>query len=261
VYRFLLTPRWLGFAALMLALAATMVGLGYWQLSRYHERSDINARIDEAARSAPVPLAQVVPVGQPPPRGVAWTRVSATGRYDTAHQILARDRSANDVVGFEILTPLVLDDGSAVLVDRGWLAPARVGSRSLPAIPAPPDGRVSVVGRVHLPESRSDVPATIDGQVQVRRIDPRRLAGSVPYPLAGGYLLLDEPRDATFTPIPSDHENSGMNAGYVVQWWAFALLTLGGFGWVAYRQAHGPDEFDLAALHADHPAAPVSPGI
>src|SRR4051812_40878501 len=45
VYRFLLTPRWLGFAALALLLAAIMVGLGDWQLHRYHERAAINDRI------------------------------------------------------------------------------------------------------------------------------------------------------------------------------------------------------------------------
>jgi cytochrome oxidase assembly protein ShyY1 len=29
-----------------------------------------------------------------------------------------------------------------------------------------------------------------------------------------------------------------MNAGYVIQWWAFAALTLAGFGYLAYREAH-----------------------
>ena len=46
-----------------------------------------------------------------------------------------------------------------------------------------------------------------------------------------------------------------MNAGYVVQWWAFALLTLAGFGWAARRQALGPDRFEPAA------DAPVSPAV
>jgi hypothetical protein len=83
----------------------------------------------------------------------------------------------------------------------------------------------------------------------------------VPYPLAGGYLILDEPRDLTFTEIPADHQNSAMNAGYVVQWWAFALLTIIGYGWAARREAHGDGGFDLAELYADHPDAPVSPGV
>src|SRR5204862_392231 len=40
VYRFLATPRWLGFAALMLLLAVTLVGPGDWQVPRYRRRGD-----------------------------------------------------------------------------------------------------------------------------------------------------------------------------------------------------------------------------
>jgi cytochrome oxidase assembly protein ShyY1 len=261
VYRFLLTARWLGFAALMLALAAVMVGLGFWQLSRYHERSSVNARINAALRADPVQVSQVLPVGAAPPAGAAWTRVRATGRYDTTHQVLARDRSSDSGVGYEVLTPLVLADGSAVLVDRGWLPAGPGGAGVVPAVPPPPSGQQTIVGRVHLPESRPDQPLTRGGQVQVRRIAPLRLAGQLPYPVAGGYVLLDEPRDLAFETIPSDHENAALNAGYVVQWWAFALLTLAGFGWAARREAHGADRFDLAELYTDHPDAPVSPAI
>jgi cytochrome oxidase assembly protein ShyY1 len=256
VYRFLLTPRWLGFAALMLALAAAMVGLGFWQLSRYHQRSEVNARIDAAARTAPVPLGQVLSAGQVPPAGAAWTRVTVSGRFDSGHQVLARDRSLDNTVGFEVLTPLVLKDGTAILVDRGWLPPVTAAR-----VPAAPTGEVTVVGRVHLRESRSDQPLRIDGSVQVRRIDPGRLTDVVPYRLIGAYLLLDHPRDAGLAPIPSDHENAAMNAGYVVQWWVFAVVTLAGFAWAARRQARGPDELDPAELYATPPEAPISPTV
>jgi cytochrome oxidase assembly protein ShyY1 len=261
VYRFLLTPRWLGFAALMVALSAAMVGLGWWQLSRFHQRSAINGRIEAAAHQEPVPVMRVLSVGQPPPPTAAWTRVSATGRYDQAHQVLARDRAMNGGNGYEVLTPLVLDDGTAVLVDRGWLAAPATDAATAPPVPAATAGTVTVTGRVHLPESRPDDPRAIAGQTEVRRIDPGHLASAVPYPLAGGYVLLDSPADAGLSPIPSDHENAVMNAGYVVQWWAFAALTLAGLGWAARREARGPDEFDLAELHTNHPDAPVSPGI
>ena len=50
--------------------------------------------------------------------------VTVTGRYDPAHEILARVRTLHDNVGFEVITPLVLADGTAVLVDRGWIPAA-----------------------------------------------------------------------------------------------------------------------------------------
>ena len=96
MYRFLLSPRWIGLGLLMTLAAATMVGLGLWQLSRYHYRSDINARIDAAAQQPPVPLADVLaapdggPVGSAPSAEATWSVVTVTGRYDQAHEILAR---------------------------------------------------------------------------------------------------------------------------------------------------------------------------
>jgi len=74
----------------------------------------------------------------------------------------------------------------------------------------------------------------------------------------GGYVLGDEPTQAGLTPIPTDHENSAMNAGYVVQWCAFALLTLAGFVWAARNHAREPDKFDLDAALSE---APVSPAV
>jgi len=242
VYRFLRTRRWLGFAALTLVLAAVMTGLGRWQLSRYQARHAVNARIAAAARATPVPVGQVLAVDRPPAGDLAWTRVEAAGRYDPAHQILARDRTVDGTVGFEVLVPLVLDDGSAVLVDRGWLAPASTGANTPPAVPAAPDGRVTVTGRVHLPESRPDRPRTVDGRTEVRRISPAVLAPVLPYRLLGGYLVVDAQQpaaDPAFGTIASDHQNDWLNAGYTVQWWAFALLTLGAFGWAARREARG----------------------
>src|SRR6185436_14218932 len=60
VYRFLWSPRWIGLGLLMTLAAATMVGLGLWQLARYHYRSDINTRIDAASANPPQPLASVL---------------------------------------------------------------------------------------------------------------------------------------------------------------------------------------------------------
>jgi cytochrome oxidase assembly protein ShyY1 len=255
VYRFLLTARWLGLTALMLALAATMVGLGLWQLDRYHERSAINDRIDASAEGQAARVASILPLsGQPPPASAAWTRVTATGRYDVNNQVLVRGRTVNGQVGFEIVTPLVLADGSgrdakaggkatAVLVDRGWVAAsASADAMALPDVPAPPTGQVSVAGRLHLTESR---PGAIDrrgGWIETRRISVPRLAGELPYRLLGAYVLLDkqEPAaDERLVPVPVEHENAWMNAGYVVQWWMFAALTLAGLVWLARREARG----------------------
>jgi cytochrome oxidase assembly protein ShyY1 len=261
VYRFLLSPRWLGLGLVMSLAAATMVGLGLWQLERYHQRSAINARIDGAGD--PVPMATVLTppptggVGAPPAAERAWARVEVTGRYDQRHEILARARTVNGRVGFEVITPLVLEDGTAVLVDRGWLPPGGAGATAPPNVPAAPSGVVTVVGRVHAPESRAAAAEPFAGRVAVRRVSPQALAAAVPHPLYGAYLTLETqtpPADAAFVPIAPDHENAAMNASYVVQWWLFAALTLVGFGYLVVRERRSTE--DRAG-----PADPIGPSM
>ncbi len=249
MYRFLLSPRWIGLGLLMTLAAVGMVGLGLWQLDRYHLRSEINARIDAAAIATPVPLTQVLSaptpaqpgvVGARPPAEAAWTRVTVSGRYDSQHEILARARTVRGRVGFEIITPLVLRDGSAVLVDRGWVPPAAAGSATPPEVPPAPAGEVTVLGRIHAPESRAGSTENFGGKLSVRRIAPDLIAPALPYPLYGAYLTLENqepPADPAYVAIPPDYENAGMNAGYVVQWWIFAALTLVGLGYLVTREA------------------------
>lgn len=248
MYRFLLTPRWLGILTLTLVAATFMVLLGNWQLDRYRERSAVNERIDATARIAPVSLRDTLPppgsapgtAGPSPAKGDAWTRVTVTGRYDSTNVILVRGRTVNSRVGFEVIIPLVLADGSAVLVDRGWIPPPPGGASAQPDVPAVPDGQVTVVGRVHLSESDPGRIERRNGRIETRRVAVAHLARELPYPIYGAYLLLNEQdpaADPVFQAIPIGHENNWQNAGYVVQWWAFAVMTLFAYVWLARREA------------------------
>jgi cytochrome oxidase assembly protein ShyY1 len=277
VYRFLLSPRWLGGAALAVAASVVMALLGNWQLSRYHERSAINTRIDAAAAGSPAPLADVLPrpttagtAGPRPAADAAWTKITVTGRYDTGHEILARGRTVDGAVGFEIVTPLVLDDGTAVLIDRGWVPPAKGGAIATPVVPAAPTGTVTVVGQVHLSESRPAPLERRDGRIDTRRIAVPQLARELPYPVYGAYVLLTEQTpaaDPLFARIPIGHENAWQNGGYAVQWWMFAVMALAAFGWQARKQAVGdgppPDRGDRITesdrrIAATRPSPPVT---
>lgn len=274
----MLTPRWLGLAALALVLASVMVLLGNWQLDRYRSRSAINDRIDAAANSTPAPLAARLPApgntagtaGSAPPAAAEWSPVQVSGRYDPAHEILARARTVNGQVGVEVVTPLVLPDGSAVLVDRGWIPPAPSGAAAVPDIPPAPTGDVTVVGRVHLSESRPGPLDHRDRFIAVRRIAVPQLAAELPYPIYGAYVLLDSQTPAAdphLTAVPSRRENAWQNGGYVAQWWLLAALTLIGYVWLVRREARGSSAFDSAVRNladsdgARLPQAPVSPAV
>jgi cytochrome oxidase assembly protein ShyY1 len=273
MYRFVLSARWIGLAALMTLAAAVMVGLGFWQLDRYYYRTAINNRIDAATAATPVPLASTLaaPAGAAPgtvgpdaPADAAWTRVSVTGHYDQSHEILARARTVNDEIGFEIVTPLVLDNGTAILVDRGWIATPADGV-SAPTVPPAPTGPVTVLGRIHAAESESDSAQQLFGHISVRRIAPARVAGSLPYAIYGAYVTMDAQSsppsaapvaDGRFVPVSPDYENSLMNAGYVAQWWSFSVLTLVGYGYLVVKEARFR-RGDRPELPLDRAAEPV----
>jgi cytochrome oxidase assembly protein ShyY1 len=247
VYRFLLTPRWLAAAALAIAAALVMVRLGEWQLHRYEERHAINTRIDAADSTRAVPLTSVVTAptvagkaGPTPGSSVAWTKVTFSGQYDPSHEIQARARTVNGDVGFEILTPLLLSDGGGVLVDRGWVPAPEAGALAAPTVPPAPAGPVTVVGQVHLSESRPTPIEHRDGRLDTRRISVPRLAEQMPFPVYGAYILLTEQTPANshaFSEIPIDHEDDWQNAGYTVQWWLFACMPLYAYVYYARKEA------------------------
>ncbi|HLU33553.1 MAG TPA: SURF1 family protein [Natronosporangium sp.] len=259
MYRFLFTPAWLGRLAVALVLATVMGLLGGWQLSRYEERSAINARIDAATAETAAPLTEVLTApsagaspGPAPPEEALWSMVTATGRYDPDHEILVRGRTVSGQVGYEVLTPLVLPDGAAVLINRGWVPPGGDAAGAHPEVPPASTGQVTVAGRVRPSESGSRPVETIEGVTQTRRIHLDTLAAALPYPIYGGYLQLDTqdpPADDALTPIPVRRENALLNAAYTVQWWLFAVLVLVGFGVLARKEA----------TRGSAPAAPKAP--
>jgi cytochrome oxidase assembly protein ShyY1 len=253
VYRFLLTRRWLGLAALALVLAVVMVGLGNWQLDRYHQKVAINDRIDAAAGAAPVPVTNVLVTGHASNKEQRYTRVTATGRYDTANEILARGRTVDGQVGFEVITPLVLQNGTALLVDRGWVA-AGANAAVVPDYPRAPSGDVTVTGAVRLPEHRIGAVERVGSQWRVRRINPAQVAGDLPYPVLGGYVSAEQ---EGLRPVAVEYEGTLQNGGYALQWWAFAALTLIGYAYLARRQAkedRAPDSFDRDSERESAPA-------
>jgi cytochrome oxidase assembly protein ShyY1 len=126
---FWLRPRWLVGHVLVVALVATFVSLGLWQLRRHDDRRERNAEIAARAEVPTAPVEEVVPPGAgiDDVEALRFRRVVLVGTYDTGGEVLIRPRSQDGVSGWDVVTPLVLRDGRAVLVDRGFapLAPSR----------------------------------------------------------------------------------------------------------------------------------------
>ena len=237
MYRFLLSARWLRLIAAALAVAAGCVALGDWQLDRLQQRQARNDLIESNFSADPVAANNLLEVDRPLPADAQWRRVEVQGRYDEAHQILVRNRPLEGATGYHVLTPLVTDDGPALLVDRGWV-PVGATARTRPDVPAAPAGQVTVIGRARPSEPPAGGDAAPRGQV--RRIDVPAIAATLPYDVYGGYAELVEQTPAPhegLTPLPAPEPNPGPHLAYAFQWFVFALIALGGVAVLARREA------------------------
>jgi len=142
VYRFLLTRRWIGLAVFVVALSALCVRLGFWQWHRMEHKQQQETQVRTHLGAKPLPLLTVTKVGRPVPAAAEWTRVAATGHFDAKHQVTVKFTTRDGRPGADVVTPLVLPDGTAILVNRGWMETANDAERPKD-VPTPPSGRVS----------------------------------------------------------------------------------------------------------------------
>src|SRR2546428_14189484 len=105
---------WVGLVVALL-VAAICVRLGVWQLDRLHERRQRSALLLAARARPPLEVDGSLPADSARDR-----RLVARGVYDYAHERLWHGRSYEGVPGVDLVTPLRLAGGAAVLVDRGW---------------------------------------------------------------------------------------------------------------------------------------------
>jgi cytochrome oxidase assembly protein ShyY1 len=234
VLSFLRRPKWIILGIVVVFFAVSFVSLGFWQLRRLDGVRTENARI-LANRDAQIsPAAQVLRTDVPPATDVEYQRVTATGRYDTAHEIIVRGRSIGAENGVFVVTPLVTDAGPALLVARGWVSAAPHADQP-PKFTAATPGEVTVVGRVRAPETGAGPArqARVGDLLSVTRIIPAELSSWVGRPTYDAYVeQLDQtPAPAQPAPaaIPQGALDEGNHESYAYQWFTFAVIAVGGY--------------------------------
>jgi surfeit locus 1 family protein len=127
-------------------LVLVLAGLGTWQLFRLQWKLDLIARVDQRVHAAALPA----------PKPAQWAEISAaadeyrhvslngTFRYDLTTRVQAVTELGS---GYWLMSPLVGDDGSVTLVNRGFI-PADAGKGDFPGAA----GRVSLTGLLRMSE-------------------------------------------------------------------------------------------------------------
>lgn len=225
-----LTPRLMGLFVLMVVLVVAFVLLGIWQwdVARSAGQSTENHRMQDR------PVTSITAVMQPAqsfPSTGSLRPVRATGHYDGARQEIVAGRTLDGKNGFWVLTPLVLDaDGARLAVVRGFVAdPTHV--------PTPLTGNRQVTVTGALAPGESPATGTYPSG-QIGAINLAVLANTWGGTVYNAFVFAtDEVPTATaapITPFPPPQPGGGgfhlLNAGYAVQWWAFACFAV--YVWV-----------------------------
>jgi surfeit locus 1 family protein len=226
-----------------LAVAAVCVRLGIWQLHRLSERRVFNAEVRSGLAAAPQALERVLPAGDTSPDGdLAFHPVIATGRYETEGETILYGRANQSQAGSDVLTPLALPDGRAVIVDRGWV-PADAGGPPVTGA-EPPGGTVSIEA-VLLPfEASSD--ATGPDSDTIGKVDLGLLRRRVDAPLLPMYVQLRSqtpPQPGRF-PVPAalPELSEGPHFSYAIQWFSFATIAIVGCAVLLRRELRDGQE-------------------
>jgi cytochrome oxidase assembly protein ShyY1 len=259
-YRFVFSPKWLAFHALTwLVLIPAFIWLGFWQRGLWKTRDHNQGIVLSALAAKPVAVDSVDPVGHDVAQSQQWVMVSATGHYDTAHQFMVRNRSQNENPGWYVVTPLVLSDGTAVLVNQGWIpeSPDPDNALAIPAFPPVPSGTVTVTGALQ-PDETTQTTSIRDDTAdlptdEVALITKPDMADRVPYTLHDGSIQLTASSPANTSgsaaqAIPGPSYDNTMYIAYMVQWWVFALVMPVTWFKLIQREA---DELAAAELEDD----------
>lgn len=135
-------------SAIALLLIAGCLWASQWQFQRGIDRQDRNQAIESQLELTTIGLADIG-------RDFAnfeWRTVIAAGSFDSAKQILLKNRYFEGVYGYEVLTRFTAGDGRTFWVDRGWVKAGK-DAKTAPEVTAPPIGEVSITGRLRLDRS------------------------------------------------------------------------------------------------------------
>lgn len=229
---FVRKPRWIFFHALCLTGVVIMVNLSLWQFQRMNERREFNDLVKERTTQ---PVVALDDVNASVPSDIVWRRIGAVGTYAVDEQVLILNRGQGGRAGVNIATPLVLENGRAIMVVRGFVPLNEV-------IPDPPSGQVRVVGTVRASEERrTGQPTEATGEVtELFRLDLERLAAQIVpelLPIALNLEISDPAENPNVQPVAKPELSDGPHLSYGVQWLIFAFAVV--IGWfLAVRRSY-----------------------
>jgi surfeit locus 1 family protein len=233
----------------MLPLLALLLWLGHWQWNRATEKQALLDRWASQALLAPValPKAPIAATGANSSvnthASTQFLRVFANGAYLPGNQVLLDNQTHGGKAGYRVLTPLLLADGSALMVDRGWVplpgnARDRLPNVAVSGISRQVQGRLDHFRQAALREATGPISPVPDNQPRVMNYpDAVAVSAAIGRPVYPFVLLLDgtEPNGFVREDAPTLSFGPERHLGYAIQWWALAVTLVLLWSWTALK--------------------------
>lgn len=240
------SKQWWFLLAVALCVSALTMRLGFWQLGRAEQKEAIHAQQQAQFQAPPLLTSQLLDA--PDVASSLYRPVQLQGHWLGANTVFLANRSLQGQPGFLVLTPLVLQERTAVLVVRGWAQRDWVDSNKLPTIETP-EGLVSVRGVWVSPPSHMmelaalpTQPSEASGFISLRQnIDLDSYAKETGLRIVATVQQTGEASEGLIRQAPSILLGSDKNRAYALQWFALSLLCLGLFVWfqIIQKIKHG----------------------
>jgi surfeit locus 1 family protein len=226
---------------LTVVLTGFLLALGTWQVQRLSWKLDLIERVEARAHAAPVdaPAASEWSALTDPAE-YEYRRVKLSGTFLNDKQVQVY--TVSDLgPGYWVMTPLRRDDGSSIIVNRGFVPSDKRGPSSRQD--GDLTGRVEIVGLMRAPETgglflRTNDPA--NGRWYSRNI-PQISQASGLSNVAPFYV------DADATPNPGGLPVGGKtmltfpnnHLSYAITWYILAAMVVAA-GWYVLRNLNAP---------------------
>ncbi len=220
-----------------LAAAAGTARLGVWQLDRASQKLALHDAQQRQRTLPPLALPELARDAAAVPAQLHRS-VVLQGMWLAANTVYLENRQMNGRPGFYAVTPLRLDDGSAVLVERGWV-PRDLLDRTRVAVPPPPEGSVRVQGRIAPGPGRLyEFAGAASGPIR-QNLDVAAFARETGLALRPFSVVQEDGTDAA-NPAPADGllrqwpapaADVQKHYGYAFQWFALCALIIGLYVW------------------------------
>jgi surfeit locus 1 family protein len=224
--------RWVVLLA-ALASAGGTARLGLWQLDRAAQKVALQQAIDSRGQLSPLDV-QALASTATAAEAQHYRQVHLAGAWVGAHTVWLDNRQMEGAPGLFVVTPLLLGDGTALLVQRGW-QPRDPHDRAHIVVPPTPAGTVRLLGRIAPPPARLyDFSAGEGGRIR-QNLDIDAFARETGLKLRPLTILQDDSAAFSGDGLRRQWAKPAVDVdrhyGYAFQWFALSALIAGLYVW------------------------------